>query len=133
MIDRLTVEDRIMLDMSRRWPQDIGALLILEGRPLLDEHGRLRMDESRSGRRPAQQGAEIEQERQRGGASGDERDLPRHSGVRGQTWLLLTAILDWAVKLGVGEPAGLLPVVIWAATLGGLVASSLRRMERMEL
>ena len=48
MIDRLTFEDRIMLDMSRRWPQDIGALLILEGRPLLDEHGRLRMDKVRA-------------------------------------------------------------------------------------
>ena len=44
-----------------------------------------------------------------------------------------TAILDWAVLLGVGEPAGVLPVVTWAVTLGGLVAFSLRRMERMEL
>lgn len=47
--------------------------------------------------------------------------------------IMPTAILDWAVKLGVGEPAGLLPVVIWTVTLGGLVAFSLRRMERMEL
>lgn len=44
-----------------------------------------------------------------------------------------TVILDWAVKVGVGESAGVLPVVTWAATLGGLVAFSLRRMERMEL
>lgn len=44
-----------------------------------------------------------------------------------------TAILDWAVTLGVGETAGILPVVTWAATTVALVAFSLRRMERMEL
>ena len=44
-----------------------------------------------------------------------------------------TSILDWSVRLGVGEPAGILPVISWALTLGGLTAFSLRRMERMEL
>lgn len=48
VIDRLTVEDRIMLDISRRWPQDIGALLILDGTPLLDDHGALRLDALRA-------------------------------------------------------------------------------------
>jgi len=37
-----------MLDMSRRWPQDIGALLILDGHPILDDHGALRMDAVRA-------------------------------------------------------------------------------------
>src|SRR5690349_17425608 len=30
-IDRLTALDRLMLEASRRWPQDIGALAILDG------------------------------------------------------------------------------------------------------
>jgi ABC-type transport system involved in multi-copper enzyme maturation permease subunit len=47
--------------------------------------------------------------------------------------LMPTSILDWSVRLGVGEPAGLLPVISWALTLGGLIVFSLRRMERMEL
>lgn len=47
-IDRLSVEDRIMLAISRRWPQDIGALLILDERPLVDDHGTLRLDALRA-------------------------------------------------------------------------------------
>ena len=47
--------------------------------------------------------------------------------------LMPTSILDWSVRLGVGEPAGFLPVISWALALGGLIAFSLRRMERMEL
>jgi WS/DGAT/MGAT family acyltransferase len=43
-IDRLSTLDRLMLWASRRWPQDIGALAILDGGPLLDEAGSLRMD-----------------------------------------------------------------------------------------
>jgi ABC-type transport system involved in multi-copper enzyme maturation permease subunit len=47
--------------------------------------------------------------------------------------LMPTSILDWAVTLGLGGSAGVLPVVGWAVSLGALVAFSLRRMERMEL
>jgi diacylglycerol O-acyltransferase / wax synthase len=43
-IDRLTPLDRLMLDASKRWPQDIGALAILHGRGLLDPTGELRID-----------------------------------------------------------------------------------------
>ena len=43
-IDRLTPLDRIMLGASRTWPQDIGALAILDAGSLLDEEGRLRID-----------------------------------------------------------------------------------------
>jgi diacylglycerol O-acyltransferase / wax synthase len=43
-IDRLSALDRLMLWASRRWPQDIGALAILDGDPLLDEAGTLRID-----------------------------------------------------------------------------------------
>lgn len=42
-IDRLSALDRLMLWASRRWPQDIGALAILDGGPLLDEDDRLRI------------------------------------------------------------------------------------------
>ncbi len=47
--------------------------------------------------------------------------------------LMPTSIFDWSVRLGVGEPAGILPVVSWALTVGGLTAFSLRRMDRLEL
>ena len=43
-IDRLSALDRLMLWASRRWPQDIGALAILDGGPLLDEDDRLRIE-----------------------------------------------------------------------------------------
>jgi WS/DGAT/MGAT family acyltransferase len=43
-IDRLTSLDRLMLGASRRWPQDIGALAILDGKILLDPAGELRID-----------------------------------------------------------------------------------------
>jgi diacylglycerol O-acyltransferase / wax synthase len=43
-IDRLTALDRLMLGASKRWPQDIGALAIFDGTPLLDPAGELRID-----------------------------------------------------------------------------------------
>jgi diacylglycerol O-acyltransferase len=43
-IDRLTSLDRLMLGASKRWPQDIGALAILDGTILLDPAGQLRID-----------------------------------------------------------------------------------------
>jgi diacylglycerol O-acyltransferase len=42
--DRLTSLDRLMLAASKRWPQDIGALAILDGTILLDPAGELRID-----------------------------------------------------------------------------------------
>jgi WS/DGAT/MGAT family acyltransferase len=42
MIDRLSALDRLMLWASRRWPQDVAALVILDGVTLLTEDGRLR-------------------------------------------------------------------------------------------
>ena len=35
-VDRLTSLDRLMLGASKRWPQDIGALVILDGTTGLD-------------------------------------------------------------------------------------------------
>jgi diacylglycerol O-acyltransferase / wax synthase len=43
-IDRLSSLDRLMLEASKRWPQDIGALAILDGTILLDPAGELRID-----------------------------------------------------------------------------------------
>jgi diacylglycerol O-acyltransferase len=43
-IDRLSALDRLMLWASRTWPQDIGALAILDGGPLVDEAGEFRID-----------------------------------------------------------------------------------------
>jgi diacylglycerol O-acyltransferase len=43
-VDRLTSLDRLMLAASKRWPQEIGALAILDGARLLDPNGELRID-----------------------------------------------------------------------------------------
>jgi diacylglycerol O-acyltransferase len=46
-IDRLGALDAFMLRVSRIWPQDIGALAILDGGPLRDEAGCFRIDDVR--------------------------------------------------------------------------------------
>lgn len=48
-IERLTPLDRLMLGASRRWPQDIGALAILDGAMFFDSTGRLRIEAIRNG------------------------------------------------------------------------------------
>jgi WS/DGAT/MGAT family acyltransferase len=47
-IDRLSPLDRFMLRVSRTWPQDIGALAILDGAPLTDSTGRFRLEAARA-------------------------------------------------------------------------------------
>ena len=42
-VDRLGAEDRMMLNISRAWPQDIGALVMLDGAALLAADGRFRI------------------------------------------------------------------------------------------
>lgn len=46
-IDRLSAEDRIVLLMDRMWPQDVGALAILDGDRLLDADGTCHTDDVR--------------------------------------------------------------------------------------
>jgi diacylglycerol O-acyltransferase / wax synthase len=43
-IDRLTSLDRLMLRASKVWPQDIGALALLDGTNLLEPSGRFRIE-----------------------------------------------------------------------------------------
>jgi WS/DGAT/MGAT family acyltransferase len=43
-IDRLSAEDRMMLRASMRWPQHVGALAILDGTPVLDAYGQVRIE-----------------------------------------------------------------------------------------
>ena len=43
-LDRVTAEDRLMLATSETWPQDIGALAVLDGGRLFDATGELRVD-----------------------------------------------------------------------------------------
>ena len=47
-IDRLTAVDQLMLGASATWPQDIGALALLDGTPLLEPDGRLRIEAVRA-------------------------------------------------------------------------------------
>jgi hypothetical protein len=47
-IDRLTALDRLMLAVDRRWPQDIGALAVLDGTALVDPSGEVRIDAVRA-------------------------------------------------------------------------------------
>jgi diacylglycerol O-acyltransferase len=46
-IDRLTALDQLMLRASKVWPQDIGALALLDGANLLDPSGRFRIEAAR--------------------------------------------------------------------------------------
>jgi diacylglycerol O-acyltransferase / wax synthase len=43
-VQRLTAEDRVVLWADRSWPQDIGALLLLDGGPLLDRKGEVQIE-----------------------------------------------------------------------------------------
>lgn len=44
IVERLTPLDSMMLGVSQTWPQDIGAIAILDGATLLDPAGRLRIE-----------------------------------------------------------------------------------------
>jgi diacylglycerol O-acyltransferase len=46
-MERLTAEDRLMLWPDENWPQDIGALAVLDGGGLLDPDGRFLLDAAR--------------------------------------------------------------------------------------
>jgi diacylglycerol O-acyltransferase / wax synthase len=46
-MERLSAEDQLMLWPDAIWPQDIGAVGVLDGRRLLDSGGRLRIDSVR--------------------------------------------------------------------------------------
>ena len=46
-VDRLTAEDRLMLWSDESWPQDIGALAVLDGSPLLEPDGQFRLEVAR--------------------------------------------------------------------------------------
>ena len=43
-VDRLTADDQVMLWPDPIWPQDIGAVAVLDGSRLLDPDGRLRLE-----------------------------------------------------------------------------------------
>ena len=43
-MERLTAEDQLMLWPDERWPQDIGALAVLDGSRLLEPDGRFRIE-----------------------------------------------------------------------------------------
>jgi len=43
-VDRLNAEDRLMLWSDESWPQDIGALAVLDGDALLEPDGRFRIE-----------------------------------------------------------------------------------------
>ena len=47
-MQRLTVEDQLMLWPDALWPQEVGALAILDGDGLLDLAGRLRIEAVRA-------------------------------------------------------------------------------------
>jgi diacylglycerol O-acyltransferase / wax synthase len=46
-MERLTAEDRLMLWPDERWPQDIGALAVLDGAGPLDPDGRFGIETAR--------------------------------------------------------------------------------------
>jgi ABC-type transport system involved in multi-copper enzyme maturation permease subunit len=58
---------------------------------------------------------------------------PMLGGLLPDPTVMPWAILDWSVRLGVGQPASFIAPISWAVTVAALIAISLRRMERMEL
>ncbi|MGM9470788.1 wax ester/triacylglycerol synthase domain-containing protein [Pseudarthrobacter sp. YS3] len=42
-MERITAEDRLMLWPDERWPQDVGALAVIDGRAFLEADGRFRL------------------------------------------------------------------------------------------
>ena len=52
-MERLTAEDELMLWPDEIWPQDIGALAVLDGSSLLDRDGRVSDGGRQAGRRRA--------------------------------------------------------------------------------
>jgi hypothetical protein len=52
-MERLTAEDQVMLGPDEIWPQDIGALAVLDGGSLMEPSGRFRIEAVRDGRREA--------------------------------------------------------------------------------
>ena len=45
-VKRLSAEDRLILWPDEVWPQDIGALGVLDGSSLLDSDGRFRIEDA---------------------------------------------------------------------------------------
>ena len=58
---------------------------------------------------------------------------PMLGGLLPDPTVMPWAVLDWSVRLGVGQPASFIAPISWAVTVGALIAIALRRMERMEL
>ena len=46
-IERLSADDRLLLRTDKVWPQDVGVVATLEGGPLLDAQGRVRIEVAR--------------------------------------------------------------------------------------
>jgi ABC-type transport system involved in multi-copper enzyme maturation permease subunit len=59
--------------------------------------------------------------------------LPQLLGLLVPPAVLPTSILQWSILAGIGEPAGIVTPIIWAAAMAALVLFSMRRMERLEL
>lgn len=47
-VDRITAEDRLMLWPDQMWPQDVGALAVLDGAGFLEADGRFRLEAART-------------------------------------------------------------------------------------
>jgi ABC-type transport system involved in multi-copper enzyme maturation permease subunit len=59
--------------------------------------------------------------------------LPQLLGLLVPPQFVPSSILQWAVLAGVGEPPGFVTPIVWVVSIAGLVAFSMRQMERLEL
>jgi hypothetical protein len=48
VVDRITAEDRLMLWPDQMWPQDVGALAVIDGAGFLEADGRFRLEAARA-------------------------------------------------------------------------------------
>src|SRR5690348_9325635 len=88
-IERLTAADQIMLWPDDRWPQEIGAMAILDGRGLFEADGRFRIEAVRAdGAVQRLRAIAAETARRKARTRPDVGDLP-HSGMAGRVSLLV--------------------------------------------
>lgn len=115
-IDRLTAEDELMLRADGIWPQDIGAVALLDGNSLLDPTGRFRIEAVR---------AAIESRLHLAPRFRQLLSKPRRRGLGGPHWV------D-APHFDLGEHVQVLPLPAHSGEAELLLATERLRRQRLD-
>ena len=87
-MERLTAEDQLMLWPDEIWPQDIGALAVLDGSSLFDRGGRFRIEAVRDA-----VAARLHMVPGSGSSSTYRRDAPRYRHGMAAAWPAMRELL----------------------------------------